>query len=65
MEANPKNGFLRAKQALSKHGVLKDQNWSHFGKEEKKREEEEEEEKKRKKVIKQAKVWNLDFWYGN
>ena len=29
-EANPKNGFLRAKQALSKHGVLKDQNWSHF-----------------------------------
>ena len=50
-EANPKNGFLMAKQGLSKIWKLKDQNCSHFGGEEenvKREEEEEEEEEKRK-----------------
>ena len=50
-KANPKNGFLMAKQGLSKRWNLKDQNWSHFGGEEenvKREEEEEEEEEKRK-----------------
>ena len=45
---------------------FKDQNWSHLRgelvereREEQRREEEEEEEDG------EAKVWNLDFWYGN
>ena len=62
-EANPKNGFLMAKQGLSKRWKLKDQNWSHLGeeetvereREEQRREEEEEEEDG------EAKVWMLDF----
>ena len=47
---------------------LKDQNWSHFLRKSKpwrEREEEEEEEEKKRRSGDQAKVWNLDFWYGN
>ena len=50
--------------ALANMG-FKDQNWSHFWKEEKREEEEEEEEKEEEEEIKQAKVWNFGFLYGN
>ena len=59
-KANPKMGFWRAKQGLSKHGFQKTKIGLILGKEEK-REEEEEEEKNKRKVIKQAKVWNFGF----
>ena len=72
-KANPKNGFLMAKQGLSKRWNLKDQNWSHFGGEEEnvKREEEEEEEEEEKRKFKQDQqgmetTLSMDacLWYG-
>ena len=64
-EANPKNGFLMAKQGLSKRWKLKDQNWSHFGGEEEnvKREEEEEEEEEKRKFKQDQQGMETHFVY--
>ena len=61
---NPKMGFWRAKQGLSKHGILRP-NWSHVLGEERNRRERRGKERRRgrrwRSQAKQAKVWNFGF----